>query len=344
MTQPNALLAEALTLNLDDQTKTPVGFTREVPPAGKTTARFVGYIEMGKRKQRDYQGKPRKPEFEVMVVFEFNSKKHRRVIDSDEGEKEFTNVHYETMAIKLGDKGSFKKLFNKMKNGRDSIKHMAQMLGEGFIITVVHNQGKGEKADVTYANIRDGDGSWLVAPPQVEDAVTGEVTDVPIPEATVPMRLLIWNSPTKLQWDSLFIEGSYTRKKKGSEEEEEVSKNWMQTKIVTGAVDFEGSALEALLLANGGINFDLTGEEDQNEDVLVAGEDDVIDDTPPTSENPADGLDEPEKPAEKAPATPEKSPPADAKPTPDKTAPAKEKAAAPAPKQSAEDVLAALGL
>jgi len=323
----NALIAEAQERATQDQTVTPAAYERTVLAKGKSTARFIGYIEIGKQPQRDYQGAKRNPEDSAILMFEFNSKKHAR--ETDDGV--VFPVKYETITIKLGDKGNFKKLFNKMRQGRDSIKHMAHMLGEGFIIDVQHNQGTGDKADQTYANIRDADGSWLVSPPMVEDAVSGEVQIIPVPAPTHQLRLFLWDNPSKLQWDSLFIDGTRTKTNKDGTEEE-VTNNWIQERIVKSAVDFEGSALEAMLLAEGGINFDRDTPDHGGAD--DAG--DVLEDTPAPAEKSPPAASEPAKAAKE----PEAVKPA-AKAETKAPEPAKEPAAKP---KDADDLMKELGL
>lgn len=255
--QMNDLLAEAQTLATQDQTVTPVGYEKIIAPAGKTMARFVSYIEIGKQKQRNSQeGKPVPPTSSAILQWELNSKKHIRVDDAGVAH---SNIHTETTTIKLGDKGNFKKLFNKMRNGRDSIKNMAHMLSDSYLIDLVHNESEKDGKKATYVNMRSDDGSWLIGPPMVEDAVSGEVTHVPVPPATVQLRLLLWDNPTERQWDSIFIDGTYTKTVDGVEKE--FSKNWIQERCIKAA-DFEGSALQAMLMAKGGVNFDLPVEED----------------------------------------------------------------------------------
>ena len=245
----NSLIAAAqsATADLQDQTQVSEGgsFERETPPAGPTPARFVGYVEVGKRKQRPYQGKPKPDAKEVRLYFELNGPKHQRKVEVEGEERTFTNVVSEKLVIKLNDKAGFTKLFRRMTYGRDGITHMAQMLGQPFLITVVHNTKEKDGKKVTYANIRDAEGTFTVGAPMYTDPMSGESIPVPVPEATVPLKLLLWDAPSKEMWDSIFIDGTRTVKRDGVEVEE--SKNWLQEDIVQNAVDFEGSALQALL-------------------------------------------------------------------------------------------------
>ena len=148
----------------------------------------------------------------------------------------------------MSDKSSFHKLFEKMRRGRQDIKHMAQMLNEGFVITVVHNTVV-DKTDPTktkvYANITDSDGSYLVAAPVHEDPLSGEQTAIPVPEAISPVRIFLFEKPTPASWATLFIDGDKTVKDKDGTEKT-VSKNWLQDRVKS-ATDFKGSALDLML-------------------------------------------------------------------------------------------------
>jgi hypothetical protein len=314
----NALLEQAKQSATTDQTVTPASFTYEPPAAGKALARFVGYIELGKRKQPDYNGKPRGPEDEVLLVFELNGKKHMKQYKEDEPAR--PTLIYEEMTVKLGDKANFKKLFNKMRGGREDIKHMAHLLNEPFLLTIEHNvvKGKDGKPDRTYANIKDKDGSWLVGPPSIEDPMSGEVTVLPVPEAITPLRLLLWDNPTKEQWDSLFVDGERTIKDKDGNEKT-VSNNRLQQKIVKEAINYDGSPLQDLIEGLGGLTLDDVEEEEE-----------VVEDekTEDTSDALADTKEETK---------------------PDATTAVKEEVKeeekpAPKPKQSVDDVFADLGI
>lgn len=322
----NTLLQQAQTSVLPDQTKAPAQFERTIPPEGLTTARFVGYVEMGKVPNM-YEGKEKGTQLKGKLIFELNGPKHMR--ETDDGK--VSTLYYEDIGIKTGEKASFRKLFMAMRGGRDSITHMAQMLGEPFLIRITHSKGKGDKADVTYANIRNAEGVWGVMPPVVEDPVTGEVRNIAVPEVTQPYKMLLWSNPSKEQWDSLFIDGTYEKEVAGVTKE--ISKNWLQNAIMKEALDFSTSPLHDLLSGLG----DLTLDEDASnpdDDVIKPDADLAADaaalDGPAVASAPA----KVETPAEtvKAPAV-DPAKPAD-------PAPAEEKK----PAQSVDDVFAELGL
>lgn len=231
----------------EDQSVTTAGgdFVREVPAAGKTVARFIEYVELGVHPQKAFKGKE-KPDVEyVRVAFELNSPKHIKEIEIDGNKKNVANIMSLTLAKKFGEKAAFKKLFNKMVYGRENIKHMARMLGEGFVIDIVHNiVGEGDDKK-TYANMASKDGEWFISAPRVVNPLNDEITAIPVPEPLNPKRVFLWDNPNKPTWDSLFIDGTRTVKdEKGVESE--VSKNWLQQKV-QAAKNYKGSPLDAML-------------------------------------------------------------------------------------------------
>lgn len=233
---------------LEDQTEVKNGggdFEYVPPPAGKTIARFVGYIELGKQPQRPYQGKAKPPADEVRLVFELlNPKKNIRTIQVDGKDTAVADTIGFTVARKLGEKAKFKKLFDMMRYGRDGIRHMAQMLGEDFIVTVFHNESERDGKKVVYANLNDSSGAYHIQAPYIEDPISNERTKINVPENIRPLQVFLYDLPTKDTWDSLFIDGE--REIKNGDQVEVRSNNWLQQKILS-ATDYRGSALEGML-------------------------------------------------------------------------------------------------
>ena len=224
------------------------------PPEGLAMARFIGYVELGKRKQRPYKGKEKPDALETRLTFELFGAKYATEVGEGADKKTIYPTVSFTTQVKGGERSNFTKLLKKMTYGRDNIKHIAQMLGEAFLVTVTHNIVDKEGKKITYVNLRD-DSGWSMQAPVRADAVTGEVETLPVPEATKPLQMLLWDKPTQQQWDSIFIDGTRTVKDaKGVETE--VSKNWLQNSIIEEAVDFEGSALHVLIMASEGMVLD----------------------------------------------------------------------------------------
>lgn len=240
---------------LADQTEDKSGNFEYTPPAaGPCVARFISYIEIGKQPQRAYQGKEKPPALEAIVEFELLGKKHAKEIEFEDEtgatvKKTIYPVIRERIAVKSGAKAAFFKLLKAMDYGRGNT-HMAFMLGEAFKLNIVHNEVEKDGQKKVYANIKD-DGVWQVSAPLIQkfDEETGDPIGDPqpikAPEATLPIRLMLWDAPTIEMWNSIYIPGTYTKKDaKGNETE--VSKNWLQ-QAAQKAVNWEGSALQMLI-------------------------------------------------------------------------------------------------
>jgi hypothetical protein len=232
---------------LEDQTVDTGGtgdFEYTPPEAGITIGRFVEYIELGKREQKPFQGKSKPDADEVFLGFELLHPKKNIKTNEESGEK-YADFIRLRLTKKLSDRAKFKKLFGKMAYGRADIKHMAQMLGEAFIITIHHNVVEKDGKKITYANMYDANGEFTIGAPFKVDPLTEEKQAIPVPDNIRPLRVFLWTRPTKVTWDSLFIDG--TREvKKSDGTVEHVSKNWMQ-ELIMSAKDFKGSALQALI-------------------------------------------------------------------------------------------------
>lgn len=242
-----------LAASTEDQTETKAGgdFEYTPPPAGRTVARFIEYIELGKQKQAPYQGKPKADAEMVRLTFELLGAKHISEIEVDGGKKTIANRISVTLNKNFGEKAKFKKLFNKMVYGREGIKHFTQMLGQAFLVDVILNTG--EKTKKVYANIRDSEGNWLVSAPRIQQGgdplagIEGEWVDITskVPANISPLRIFLWDHPNKDCWDSLFIDG--TRKVKQADGTEvEQSRNWLQ-QMIKDASNFGGSPIEQLI-------------------------------------------------------------------------------------------------
>lgn len=234
------------------------------PPAGPTVGVFIEYIELGMQKQPDYQGKPKPPVESVRLTFALtHPTKNTKEIDVEGGKKKIQDRISFDISIKLNEKAKFKKIFEKMRYGRDGITHMAQMLGDKFRLDVTHNEvGEKEKKRV-YANLWNEQGEIGISAPFVDDPIAGSRTDIrsKIPEALDPLKVFLWGRPTKETWDTLFVDGTRTVKdEKG--QEKEVSKNWLQERIIN-ATDYKGSALENLLSGLDNLHTEATKHQEQ---------------------------------------------------------------------------------
>lgn len=221
-------------------------FTREIPQEGLAMARLVSYVELGKQVTK-FKGEE-KIKDRVWLEFELYGKKYPATNEETGRDKPFTVSFEETLS--RNERANFFKLFTRL-NHDGTAKHMAQMLGRPFLLTIVHNT-KGEGDDKrTYVNVRNSEG-YTIKPPFTEsiDEETGEGIRkvVNVPPAVAPLRAFVWNSARKDQWDSIFIDGRWPDKKdeQGNIIKEGASKNFLQEKI-RAAVNFPGSPIANLI-------------------------------------------------------------------------------------------------
>lgn len=251
--------AKAAADKLKNQAEEAAGgdFEREVPAAGPCFARFISYIEVGKQKPRGPDKFNKGPQATAILEWQLLGKKHGKEIEVEVDGKKVKKIIYpiirEFVTLSNSPKSWCHRLFKAMAYGRDTT-HFAFMLGEAFKINILHvEQGEGKDKKV-FANIRD-DAGWKVSAPMIEqtDEDTGDVTTRPAKVAEpqdVGIRLVLWDAPTIEQWDSIHVPGTRTVKGKDGKDTEQ-SKNWLQ-EMVTKAVDFNGSAIQSVVLAAGG--------------------------------------------------------------------------------------------
>ena len=248
-----------------DQTKavTGGGADFQPPQAGPGLARFVGYIEVGKQKGT-FQGKPTIKD-KVVLIFELVGKRHPPN-ETKEGVKLPVLIQVEE-SYSLNEKANFFKLFQRMNYKQDSV-HMAQLLGSGYKVEVIHETWKDKTGkDRVSATLKNA-GAYTITPPRKEDedSETGWV-DVAVPAALSEVRCFLWQHADLTQWSGLFIEGEYPERMddKGVVTAPARSKNAYQNKI-KAAVNFQGSPIHTMLLANGqSIDLPEVGEEEGND-------------------------------------------------------------------------------
>ena len=253
-------------LTLEDQSISTGGnFTVVKIPRGKHPVRLVEYVEFGEHPQKPYQGKERPDADECMLTFEFLGK--RTVTENEDGTK---TAMRKSIYLKksTNERATFRKLFDKMRGGNTDITNMSQMVGRGsWLITVQWTQGQEvldskEKVDKAEAalkadkdnkdlriwdNIRNKEGFMITqAVSETFDDETGEtiVKPINVPAPISPLKVFLWDTPSELFWNSIFIEGTYTKQENGKDVE--VSKNRFQNKIME-ATNYEGSPISNLL-------------------------------------------------------------------------------------------------
>lgn len=304
----NDITNELDNIELQDQSvavTTGGNFERKRLPIGRHPVRLVSYVELGVQEGGMYEGKQKPDEEQVRMVFEFLGK---RTVEEREDGTLFAPKKSLTKKLSMHTKAGFFKLFNKLRAGDSSITHMSQMIAtqawlvtvtwrtkndDGEYITIAKKDVEKYEERLKSAKTEQQKKDWRifdnvdwssigapVMPVLDEDGEdTGEVKPLKVREVISDLQLFLWDNPKPMFWDSLYIEGTYT--KKVGDKEEEVSKNFLQEAIM-GAKNYEGSPLQAMLE---GLD-DLPGTS-------------TADDTPPPSDDaPEAPADEPEDDAD----------------------------------------------
>lgn len=208
-----------------DMTESVKGGTSRLLPAGYAFGRLVEYVELGNQPQ-EFNGKAKEPALEVQLGFALWGVGYQ----NDDGTPYVIRPY--PFAISRNEKARAFKLF-KLMNWRGTAKSFAQLLGQAFLVKIVHEAKS--KTDAAIVSRIDFAGFLPPLDP---------VTQAPyaIPEATDDLyRLFLWDFPTKDGWDALYVDGKYDDGK---------SKNRVQETILA-ALDFHGSALQQMLMASG---------------------------------------------------------------------------------------------
>lgn len=255
-----ALVGQAAATLVDQTVATKGGEGYTPPAAGMCPARLVAYMELGDHERSVGAGKPKVVKPQVKLTFELLGPKHPpKVVDG---------VSYPVLITEelnaapgygpLNEKAGLYKLFKKM-NYDGQAKHISQLLGKAFLVTVVHTtKGAGTADAKTYAGLRDESG-YLVSPPQqtVLDVNTGEgtIVQINVPPATAPLRLFLWNAAPDIigkMWQTLFIDGEYKARTddKGVETAPAKSKNTLQQQV-KDALNFKDSPIFQYLQTGG---------------------------------------------------------------------------------------------
>lgn len=209
-----------------DMTEEQKGGGGRLIPAGTTLAYLCEVIEFGEQPQ-EYDGKPKAPARDFQLGFQ--------LLNPNMANEDGTCPVIRTFDLPETRSAKSKafKLFKNM-NWRSDHSRFAQMIGEMFILTVVHVTN--QKTKKVSARI---DMDSVRAP---LDAATGGVyaapADRPLDEKL--LRMFLWDVPSLEGWKSIHIDGTW---------DDGESKNKLQEKCLL-ALDFEGSALQNLLFAN----------------------------------------------------------------------------------------------
>lgn len=208
-------------------------------PAGVSLAYLVEVVEFGEQPQ-EYDGKPKAPAREFRLGFQLLNP----AFANDDGSCPVINT-FDTAETRNTKSRAFK-LFKTM-NWRGNHSRFAQMIGELFILKVIHVKNKQGQIkaridlDALQPPIDPTTGGTYAAP-----------ADRPLDEKL--LRMFLWDVPTVEGWNSLHIEGTF---------DDGRSKNFLQEKCLS-ALDFEGSALQSMLLVNN-IAYQIPVQKDKTE-------------------------------------------------------------------------------
>lgn len=195
------------------------------PSVGTAHARLVGYYEMGKHLS-EYKGQPRLHD-EVWLVFELSGPNHQPRAFVDEMPVPHRVTVKETLDLRASAR--FFKLFG-MMNYAGKATHMAQLLGEAYLVEITHSKSKDGKR--TYANLRDANG-YKVRGPSFQDPISGETVNVNVAPLMTEPRAFLWDMVDVEMWDSIHVHGEYEAKTddKGNVTQPTRSKNVLQNYI-----------------------------------------------------------------------------------------------------------------
>lgn len=192
---------------------------------GYAFGRLVEYVELGNHPQ-EFGGKAKDPALEVQVAFALWGTGYQNEDGSPYIIRPFR------FAISRNEKAKAYLLFKSL-NWKGTAKTFAQLLGQAFLVKIV-NSAK-SKTDATIVSRIDFKG---FLPPI--DPVSKAPYNIPEADASL-YKLFLWERPTKLAWDSMYVEGQYDDGK---------SKNYLQ-EYMMGALDYAGSPIDQLLSGPG---------------------------------------------------------------------------------------------
>jgi hypothetical protein len=205
-----------------DMTQTTAGGERTLLPEGYAFARLVEYIELGMQPQ-EFAGKAKEPALEFVLGFALWGDGYQH----DDGSPYLLRTF--RTPLSRNEKSRAVRIFKQL-NWKGTARAFPQLLGQPILLKVVHKKtGTGE-----LVHRIDLDG---FLPPL--DPVSRRPYDIPAAPDSM-YKLFLWNKPTLEGWNSIRIEGEHQGK----------SKNYLQEACL-GALDFQGSPLQQLLMQHG---------------------------------------------------------------------------------------------
>lgn len=211
-----------------------------VPPAaGIAHARLIGYFELGKHTEKNMKDQDVDRE-KVDLVFELSGPNHPA--------REFEGVKIpQRITVRetksLSEEADFFKLFGSM-NYAGKGRHMAQLLGQSFLVEIFHKESKGKVC----ANLK-GPHGYNVTGPFYQDPLTGKTRKIDVDPAMTELRFFIWDTADEEMWDSIYIEGTFEERRdaEGRVISPARSKNVFQ-ETIKSAVNWQDHPLSGRLL------------------------------------------------------------------------------------------------
>lgn len=190
-------------------------------PEGYAFGRLVAYVELGDIVQ-EFNGEAKAPAPHMFLGFAIWGAGYQ----NEDGSPGYIT----TYDLSLSNNGKAKafKLFKKL-NWKGGATTFAQMLGDGFLVKIVHHTAKAPGSKPR--SIIDVEGFL----PPIDVVSQAPYT---IPDAPDSMyKLFLWDTPTPETWATLFIDGK---------RDDGTSKNWLQAKVQE-ATNYVGSPLDIML-------------------------------------------------------------------------------------------------
>ena len=195
-------------------------------PEGYCLATLVEYIEYGQQPQ-EFGGVAKDPQLEFQLGFAL----HTPGFCNEDGTPYIFRPY--AQGLSRNEKANAFLTFRAM-NWKGTKTHYAQLLNDAFLLKFSHKQPNAQQA-AAGGKVKSVVDLKATLPPM--DALSKMPYPVPTVDSAL-FKLFLWQYPQIETWASFFQEGKY---------DDGNSKNVVQDKMLS-ALDFEGSALQALLI------------------------------------------------------------------------------------------------
>lgn len=211
-------------------------------PAGWAFAQLIEVIELGNHPQ-EFQGKAKDPAPEIQLGFALTG----TAPDPQDPTKQLSYCNDDgtpyimrpwPFALSRNEKAKAFLLFKKL-NWRGTAKSFAQLLGQKWLVQIVHEAKS--KTDATIVSRMDL--KQFLPPVVAAGPQAGQPYQIADADPAL-YKLFLWDRPTLEAWNALKIDGTYEADEGGQKVQK--SKNRVQEQILA-ALNFQGSPLQLLL-------------------------------------------------------------------------------------------------